>query len=322
LHCKPEIAKKIKNGNWIKKAEAEFKKTNKLEIKIITYFDEDFPNTLRKINQPPLVIYYQGNLGLNNDLCIAVVGTRCATTYGINSTEKIVSELTKKGFIIVSGLARGIDTAAHKTCLKNNGKTIAVLGCGIDIDYPKENYSLREHIIKNGALLTEYPLGEKPYKANFPLRNRLISGLSFGVLIIEASHKSGSLITIRYALEQGKDVFSLPGSIFSMQSIGTNYLIKTGQAKLIQNINDIISEIPNYLLKNTNLNIESPLIELDEDDKKILQFIPLEEPIHIDDIAVLSGFTAAELLPKLLNLELKGAIQQTKGQCYCKKIFI
>lgn len=322
LRCKEEIAIKIRNGDWLEKADKEIKQAKLIDAVIITYDDKIYPEVLKKINQPPLVLYFRGNLMSNEEVCLAVVGTRYATTYGMNTTERIVSELTQNGFTIVSGLARGIDACAHNVCLKNGGRTIAVLGCGIDVDYPIENAFLREEISKKGALLTEYPLKTKPYKNNFPLRNRIISGLSIGVLIIEASYKSGSLITTRYGLEQGKDVFAIPGSIFSSQSIGTNYLIKTGQAKLIQNVNDIIVEIPNYLIKSSKVKIESPLIEVDEQEKKILQFIPFDEPIHIDDIVLLTGYNTAELLPKLLNLELKGAIAQTKGQCYCKKILI
>lgn len=322
LRCKEEIAIKIRNGNWLEKAEREIKQAKLFDADIITYDDKIYPQVLKKIDQPPLVLYVRGNSISDEELCLAVVGTRYATTYGINATERVVSELAESGFTIVSGLARGIDACAHNVCLKSGGKTIAVLGSGIDVDYPIENAFLREEISKKGALLTEYPLKTKPYKNNFPLRNRIISGLSTGVLIIEASYKSGSLITARYALEQGKDVFAIPGSIFSTQSIGTNYLIKSGQAKLIQKANDIIVEIPNYLIKSSKVKIESPLIEVDEQERKILQFIPFDEPIHIDDIGLLTGYSTAELLPKLLNLELKGAIAQTKGQCYCKKISI
>ncbi len=322
LHCKQELSFKIKSGNWIEKAEEELEKAKHMEVEIITYYDEDYPDELKMINNSPLVIYKKGNLSLKNQLSIAVVGTRYATTYGLNATDKIVSELTEKGFIIISGFARGIDTCAHKTCLKNNGKTVAVLGCGLDIDYPVENSFLKDEICKNGAIITEYPFSVKPYKNNFPLRNRIISALSIGVLIIEASYKSGSLITVKYALEQGKEVFSIPGSIFSMQSIGTNYLIKSGQAKLTQSINDIIAEIPNYIIKNSKTKIESPLIEVDEEEKKILKCLPFEESIHVDDLVLLTGLSTAELLSKLLILELKGAIIQTKGQCYCKKILI
>lgn len=322
LGCSPEVAKKLKDNDWMQKAEEELYKADKEGIDIITYFDGGYPAQLKEIENPPLCLYIKGDKNVLNQLGIAIVGTRYPTAYGMNVSQMIAMELAKSGLVIISGFARGIDGYAHEAAIKAEGKTIAVLGCGIDIDYPKENSHLRKEIIKNGAFVSEFPLGCQPYKDNFPLRNRIISALSFGVLIVEASEKSGALITARYALEQGKEVFAIPGSIFSLQSIGTNYLIKNGNAKLIQKAEDILIEIPDYLKKESQLSMTTPLIELENDEIKILDCIPFDEAIYLDDLSLLTNLKPAELLPILLKLELKGLITTLQGQRYCKKAVI
>jgi len=322
LGCTSEVAQKIKNGDWLAMAEQETAKAKELDINIYTYFDKEYPSALKVIDYAPLVLYVKGDHSVVNELSIAVVGTRYPTVYGMNATEKLVFELAKKGLIIVSGLARGIDAIAHKTCMKAGSKTIAVLGCGISIDYPKENAPLKHEISTKGALISEFSINCKPYKDNFPLRNRIISALSAGVLVVEASDRSGALITARYALEQGKEVFAVPGSIFSLQSLGTNYLIKKGHAKLIQKTDDIIEEIPHYLKKHTKLKIESPLIEINPEEKFILNSLPTEETIYLDDLSLLTDLKPAALLPILLQLELKGLIIQMQGQRYYRKVMV
>ncbi len=227
-----------------------FNKLENLKIKTITIFDEDYPpSSLENIYGKPYVLYGKGGEILEEDsLSIGIVGSRKATSYGKWACEKFSKELVKMGVTIVSGLALGIDTVAHKTAIKEGGRTIAVLGNGIDIVYPKNNKELYADIINNGMILTEFPLKTPPLAYNFPQRNRIIAGLSLGIIVIEAKEKSGSLITAHLALDQGKDVFALPGNINSLYSKGTNKLIKDGARPLLD-IEDIIEEISQLQVK-------------------------------------------------------------------------
>lgn len=217
----------------------------KHDVRIITIDDKEYPLNLKFTFNPPLVLYVKGGLIPDDNVSIAIVGSRKATDYGKAITEKLTGELAKNNITVVSGLARGIDTYAHKGTLAKGARTIAVLGSGLGFIYPPENRVLAEEIAKNGAVISEFPMTTRPEKANFPRRNRLISGLSLGTVVIEAAQKSGSLITAAYALEQGRDVFAVPGSIYSDYSKGTHKLIKQG-AKLTENINDIIEEIDSF----------------------------------------------------------------------------
>ncbi len=217
-----------------------------MKIEEITINDNRYPNSLKQIDNPPNKLYCLGNIDLLNNVCIAIVGCRNMSKYG-EKIAKIFSEgLSKEGATIVSGLAKGIDSVAHKYSFSNLGRTIAVLGCGIDVIYPKENENLYREIIKNdGLIISEYPLGTKPDKDNFPRRNRIISGLSCGVIVVEAKKKSGTMITVDYALNQGKDVFVIPGNIDSLNSTGTNELIKEG-ARMVTNYKEVLN-----ILKDT-----------------------------------------------------------------------
>ncbi|MDF2699520.1 MAG: dprA [Haloplasmataceae bacterium] len=208
-------------------------------IKYVTIVDYDYPKKLENIFMPPLVLFYQGDYDLINKLSLAVIGSRNNTKYGEKVTQYIIPELIKNKFVIISGLAYGIDSIAHRECIKSNGKTIAILGSGFDHIYPKENKELAQNIANNHLLVSEYPPNVIPSKTHFPFRNRIVSGLSSGVLVIEAKEKSGTLITCDYALDQGKDVFVVPNEIFELNSVGTNNLIKQG-AILITSINDIL----------------------------------------------------------------------------------
>lgn len=211
-------------------------------IELINIFDKDYPNKLKELYDKPIILFVKGNKKILNDFSIAIIGCRENSKYGEVSANKIAGELAKSNIITVSGLARGIDSIGHNATLKENGKTIAVIGSGLDNIYPKENIDLANEIIKKGgAIVSEYVIGTKPSKMNFPARNRIISGLSDGVVVIEARKKSGTMITVDFALEQGKEVFAVPGSIFSKNSEGTNELIKQG-AKLVSSINDILEE--------------------------------------------------------------------------------
>jgi len=326
----PGISKNIAAGivgfnDW-GKVKAELELIDKNEIKIITYQDELYPAKLMNIYDRPPFLYVRGNLN-KNDINIAVVGSRLASTYGKYTTEKISRELALKGLTIVSGMARGIDSVAHRGALTAHGRTSAVLGSGLDVIYPPENKKLFTDIIQNGAVISEFPPGTPPLSANFPTRNRIISGMSYGVVIVEAGEKSGSLITARLALEQGREVFAVPGSIDSAGSRGTNKLIKQG-AKLIENIDDILEEIfPQFdgtiVLKppsvsNSEVIAAKPAEILSTVDQKIISYISGSR-VHIDDLISSTGLSSADILGALTTLELKGIIQQHPGKFFSLK---
>ncbi|WP_069649623.1 DNA-processing protein DprA [Caloranaerobacter ferrireducens] len=284
-------------------------KVEKSGAKIITIFDVNYPRHLKNIYNPPKVIYIKGSLEIKDEISIAIVGARKATAYGKWVAEKFAKELAGLGITIVSGLARGIDTKAHEGALITKGRTIAVLGNGIDSVYPKANKTLFEKIQNNGAIITEYPLGVQPLPYNFPMRNRIISGLSLGVLVVEASEKSGSLITAQIALEQGREVFAIPGNINSIYSKGTNLLIKDG-AKLVTDVDDIIEEIT--LLKDrvkAKRVKEISCLNLGKDEIKIVECIK-EYPKHCDEISYQTGLDIIKVNSILTILELKGIVKQ------------
>jgi DNA processing protein len=312
-------------NNWDKVKE-ELELLDKNEINIITYQDELYPAKLKHIYDRPPFLYVRGNLK-KDDINIAVVGSRLASTYGKYTTERISRELALKGLTIVSGMARGIDSTAHRGALTAHGRTIAVLGSGLDVIYPPENKKLFAEIIENGAIISEFPLGTPPHSANFPTRNRIISGMSYGVVIVEAGEKSGSLITARLALEQGREVFAVPGSIDAAGSRGTNKLIKQG-AKLIENTDDILEEIlpqiertivlkPHSIANSETIAAKSSEI-LSTADQKIIGFISGGR-VHIDDLISSTALSSADILSALTTLELKGIVQQHPGKIFSKK---
>lgn len=280
--------------------------------RLITPESAEYPQGISDLGEDaPLVLYVKGEIRAEDRFSVAVVGSRTATEYGRTITERISSELSGMGFSIVSGLARGIDTAAHKGCLEAGGRTLAVLGSGIDVTYPAENRGLFERVASSGAVLSEFPPGTSPLRANFPRRNRLLSGLALGVLVVEAAAKSGSLITARFALEQGKEVFSVPGNISSAVSRGTNELIRQG-AKLVTGASDIVEELAPQLrgfIKSTRKSRGRVT-----DEEKVLCDIMSAEPRHIDEISRESGMPSPKALAVLLGLELKGIVKQTEGK--------
>ena len=284
-------------------------------INIITIFDKEYPKTLYHIYDSPKVLYTKGKIIEEDKLSIAIVGSRKATSYGKWATEKFVKELVKLDVTIVSGLALGIDGIAHKTALEENGRTIGVLGNGLDIVYPKKNKDIYKEIPNKGAIITEYFLGVPPLAYNFPQRNRIISGLSLGVIVIEAKEKSGSLITAHHALEQGKEVFSLPGNINSIFSKGTNKLIKDG-AKLIMDLDDIIEEV--YELQEKVKARKEEDIDysgLSPLEVKVFELIK-EGPINCDSIAFTTGLDISTVYSILTILELKGMIKELTGRTF------
>ncbi|HDD45165.1 MAG TPA: DNA-protecting protein DprA [Candidatus Desulfofervidus auxilii] len=301
-----ETIKIIISGQWKKKAEALFKKIKNLGLEIITYNDDKYPKLLKEIFDPPLILYIKGNKDLLNTTCIAIVGTRRASFYGIKMATKLAIGLAESGITVVSGLARGIDAAAHKGALQAKGKTIAVLGCGLDVIYPKENEKLFNEIAEKGALISEFLPGTPPLAHNFPIRNRIISGLSLGVVVVEAALKSGSLITANLALEQGKEVFAVPGPIDESRK-GTHNLLKQG-AKLVEDVSDILEEF-HFYSKTVTLNLD-PLQE------KILSL--LDTPKTLEEIAIILNENITNLSATLTLLEVQGLIKQLPGKQYIK----
>ena len=294
----------------------EWQKLQKQKIGFIISSEDKYPDLLKEISYSPLSFYIKGKIPEEMP-CIAIVGTRKISAYGKLVIEKLVQELVRHNFIIVSGLAYGVDTIAHKTALENKGKTIAVLGSGLNNVYPYSNKKLSQEIAKHGALITEYPLEAHALKHYFPWRNRIISGLSLATLVIEAPEKSGALITAQFALEQNREVFAIPGSIFNKNSVGTNNLIKQG-AKLVSQIEDIFEELN---IQYTLPIIKDPPSNLKFDnkqEKKIYQSLSKKKPLAIDKIIEISNLSPKEVLAILTTLELKEFIKNTNEGNYIK----
>jgi len=309
----------------INNAEKQQETAHALSITILTLSDDSYPALLREIYAPPPVLYVKGNLACFSRHSIGVVGTRRPSTYGKNAAAALVKQLVENQVAVVSGLALGIDTISHQTCLDNKGITIAVLGCGLDKIYPATNKNLAAQILEQGAIVSEFELGTPPETFNFPRRNRIISGLSAGVLVVEAPAKSGSLITANYALQQGRDVFAIPGSIFSELSDGTFHLLKNGAIPVKSGL-DIIENMQTITLSpraqnsitfgcEITQNIAQDL--LTETEIPVMDCLSAD-PLRIDTIAEKSGKSITALFDILLNLELKGLIRQVAGQQFVK----
>jgi len=292
--------------------EDEMEKLERYKIKVLTYEDPSYPPRLKEIYDCPPVLYVRGNLLPKDDPYLAVVGTRKPTVYGRQVTEEIVADLVQSRIIVISGLARGIDSIAHRTALDSGGETIAVFASGLDIVYPADNAKLAQAIMERGALVSEYPLGIRPKADNFPQRNRIMSGLSLGVLVVEAGERSGALITAHQAVEQNRDVFAIPGSILSPSSKGTNHLIQEG-AKLVCNCNDILEEL-NLTTMAQQLEIKE-FLPANEKESQVLKQLTFE-PGHIDEICRRSGLAMPEVSSTLAMLELKGIAKQVGNMNY------
>lgn len=273
--------------------------------------DDKYPNLLKEIDTPPILLYCRGNTDLLNARLMGVVGTRLPSRYGKDVTEKFVTELIKYGFKIISGLARGVDSIAHSTALSLNSPQIAVLGCGLDMVYPAENKELLTNIVKDGLVISEYRVGEKPLSFHFPERNRIISGLSDGVLVTEAGENSGSLITINCAVEQNRRVYIVPGNIFSKQSMGANERLKQLQGAMVTEINDI--------LKDYNIDVdaeeEKQPVQLDINENIILNALNKQE-MHIEELLNLTGLPVNTLNSILTRMELNGLVKKLYGNNY------
>jgi DNA processing protein len=315
---KPDLAFKIAHFD-LRDAERESKKATELGVQIFCFNEDRYPALLKTIPDPPVVLYVRGSL-LLEEAAVALVGSRKASPYGLNATQFLAHDLGKAGITVVSGLARGVDARAHHAALQSGARTIAVLGSGVDVIYPSEHKLLAEKISKQGAILSEFPLGTPPNRENFPIRNRIISGLSHAVVVVEASRKSGSLITARMAAEQGREVLAVPGNIFNESSQGCNMLIKDGAA-LVQNWGDIVENLPDEISRNiytkdqTEGSKESELTELE---RTVISSLSFEEPRHVDQVAVMAGIAARDILGALVNLELKNYISQMHGKQYIR----
>ena len=283
-----------------------------LGISVLTWEDEGYPDRLRDIPQSPPVLYVKGALAPEDDWSIAIVGTRRITAYGRQVTEKIAARMAQAGVTVISGLARGIDGVAHKAALDSGGRTIAVLGSGVDQIYPPEHRKLAMKIIEKGALVSDYPPGTKPEASNFPPRNRIISGLSMGTVIVEAGRRSGALITADFAAEQGKDVFAVPGNIFSPQSQGTNKLIRDG-ARVLLNPQEILETLD--LTRIYELNEARIILPTDPTEAELFSILS-HEPLHVDEIRNLTELSIETVTATLTMMELKGMVRQIGGMRY------
>jgi len=293
--------------------DSEIEKLERYQVTALNSEDSRYPQRLREIYDYPPIIYLRGNPLNQDEPCLSVVGTRRPSNYGRQVAEEITRDLAQCKVTIISGLARGIDSIAHRTTLDVQGKTVAVLASGLDNIYPQENTKLARDIMEQGTLVSEYPLGIRPKPEYFPMRNRIMSGLSLGVLVIEAGKKSGALITALQALEQNREVFAIPGSILSATSQGTNELIQQG-AKLVCNFNDILEELNLATATPQQLNIQE-FMASNESENIILKLL-CAEPIHIDEICRRSGLGMAEVGSTLAMLELKGATRQIGNMNY------
>ena len=333
MRLKPETIESIIKNEFAERAEGELDRVKNLGGDILILDDGSYPNLLREIADPPITLYVRGDWQACLDQpCVGVIGSRQCSTYGENASEMLSRDLASRGIAIVSGLARGIDSAAHRGALQAKGRTVAVMGTGIDGVYPKENTRLvREILDGGGCLVSQFPLGTPPLKDNFPYRNRIISGLSLGVLIVEASERSGSLITARLAAEQNREVMAVPGNITSSNSYGTNYLIKAG-AKLVQQWQDVVAELPSEIAarilppkieeRKNGSGHQQELIpaDLTDNERKIWALLNADEATHIDVLLETSGLSFGDLNSVLVGLDIKDMIRVLPGKHYARRL--
>jgi DNA processing protein len=332
------VAQSVASGCTFDDAAAQQEKMAACGAVAVTFGDPRYPAQLREIFDPPFLLYARGRVELLNTLALGVVGTRRPTPYGLAVAERISADLAHAGLTIVSGMARGIDTAAHKGALAQAGDTIAVLGCGVDVVYPQENKKLAGEIASKGLIVSEFPMGAVAFPQNFPIRNRIVSGLSVGVLVVEGAQYSGSAITAKLAIDQGREVFAIPGNITSKLSWGPNLLIKQG-ARLVQDWNDVVAELPpearrTLIEKGRRQLLEAglasggaqqasllgdPAPELGEAARRALHSLQVDAPIHLDDLLEkVENTTASELIAALFELEMLGLVKQLPGKNFVK----
>jgi DNA processing protein len=286
----------------------------------VTIWDDRYPANLKKIYDPPPFLFVRGELNTSDQHSVAIVGTRHPSPYGIQMAERFASDLAKLGLSIISGLARGIDTHAHAATLKADGRTVAVIGSGVDVIYPPENKQLADRIIEHGAIISEFLMGAKPDAGNFPRRNRIISGIAVATIIVETGIDGGAMITAATALDQNREVFAIPGAAGTKVKSGTNQLIKEGRAKLVETIDDVLAELQPQLrrhLRQAAAAEPRPPADLSLFERKLYDALG-DEPVHIDVLAAQTGMTTSDALVQLLSLEFKGAVRQTPGKMFRK----
>jgi DNA processing protein len=301
-------------------ARSQLQRMERVNARMVTFWDGEYPEPLKKIYDPPPFLFLKGELLPQDEASIAIVGTRNPTPYGTQVAQRFASELAAKGVTVVSGLARGIDTVAHASVLKTGGRTVAVIGSGIDIIYPTENTELAHRLAEHGALISEFAMGTKPDAMNFPQRNRIISGMSLGTVVIETGCEGGAMITARAALDQNREVFAVPSPLTTGGRSGTNMLIREGNATLVESIDDILQELAPRLaglIPDLPIPPRSPLPPLTLFEQQLYDVLD-EHPKHIDLVAEQSGLSTAESLVHLLSLEFKGAVRQLPGKLFLR----
>ena len=305
----------IVNGRQSVDPDAELEALERSGVRALTWHDADYPPRLKQIYDLPPLLYVKGELLPDDERSIAVVGTRKPSPYGVQVAEKMVRDIADAGVAVVSGLARGVDGIAHNAALNAGARTIAVLGSGVDVIYPREHQRLAARIAKNGALVSEHPLGTRPDARNFPRRNRIMSGMTLGTLVIEAPENSGALITAKQALDENREVFAVPGNIFSPSSKGVNRLIRESAAKLVTNCAEVLEEL-NLTAVSRQIQMAA-LFPEDETEAELLRYITYD-PVHIDDVCRSSGKAAAHVSSALAMMELKGLVKQVGGMNYIR----
>lgn len=291
---------------------AEMERLQQAGVQVVTWPDDAYPPNLRQAYNAPPVLYVRGSLETRDEWAVAVVGTRRASVYGKEAARMVCTGLAQAGVTVVSGMAQGIDTVAHRACLDAGGRTIAVLGCGVDVVYPAQNARLAGEIVERGALISEYALGTQPDSRNFPPRNRIISGLTLGTVVVEGDMGSGALITAGFALEQGRDVFAVPGNIFARASRGTNHLIQQG-AKLVTQVGDVLEEL-NLTMVSEQAQARTVIPE-NKTEAVLLERLSAE-PIHVDALGRAVDLPIAQVTSTLALMELKGMVRQVGGMSY------
>ncbi|HXR76416.1 MAG TPA: DNA-processing protein DprA [Bryobacteraceae bacterium] len=330
------LARSIASGCSFEEAVDQQEKLRELGAQVITLHDPRYPQRLRDIFDPPIVLFARGCVDLLGSYGIAIVGTRRPTPYGVAASERLGADLAQAGLTIISGMARGVDTAAHRAALSVEGATIAVFGCGVDVLYPADNRRLYESIAQRGLLVSEFPIGAPAYPQNFPIRNRIVSGLSLGVIVVEGAQHSGSAITARLASEQSREVFAVPGNITSKMSWAPNLLIKQGTAKLVQEWNDVVNELPadirrelvnrgqRQLLLDGGIQSDGGedkgmLAPLQVLSRKVLNYLQVDDPKQLDELLEsFEGISSSELIAALFDLEMNGLVRQLPGKNFVK----
>jgi DNA processing protein len=331
LRLRPEAVESIVLRDRHEEAARELARVRELGADVLVLDDGTYPALLREIADPPITLYVKGEwAACFEGPCVGIVGSRRCSTYGQNVAVLLARELASRGVVIVSGLARGIDAAAHRGALEAGGRTVAVLGTGVDEVYPRDHRKLAAEILgRGGALVSQFPLSTPPIPENFPYRNRIISGLSLGVVLVEAAENSGSLITARLAMEQNREVFAVPGNITSRNSFGTNYLIKGAGAKLVQTWQDVVAEfppdiaariLPPEMKKGKAAAAAATPADVSDEERAVLKLLSGDESVHIDELAEAAGRPVHELAGVLLGLEMRELVRQLPGKCFVRKL--